>query len=256
MRYELRVIMILCGAMLIHLCAGCTSSRTSAITQNMAQLEVAQFGGMREVMRQGQTEPRISLADAVAEPHAVAVGALEGLAGEVTIIDGEVWVSRMHGGELRVTGPEPIAGDRATLLTLAHVGAWEYVPIESAVEGIDLEALIEQAARARGVDTSRPFPFLIEGMLTSLDLHVINGYCPIATDPATVDAQPWRWSNSRRADVRIVGFYAPNAAGVMTHHGSSVHAHAILLVDGKTVTGHIDRVVVEPGMTVRVPTSE
>ena len=155
---------------------------------------VEQFGAMRDVMREGHTESRIRLADAVAQPHAVAVGALEGLAGEITIVDGDVWVSRAADAGLRVTGPDPIDGDQATLLTLAHVAKWQSVTIETAVEGYELESLIEQMARARGIDTARPFPFVIEGELASVDLHVINGYCPIATDPATVDAEPWRWT--------------------------------------------------------------
>ncbi|MCZ6837070.1 MAG: hypothetical protein O7G85_14935, partial [Planctomycetota bacterium] len=153
---------------------------------------VVQFGAMRDVMREGYTESRIHLADAVTQPHAFAIGALESLSGEITIIDGDVWVSRAADDGLQVTGPEPIAEDQATLLTLAHVAKWQSVTIERAVEGHELELLIEKTARTRGIDTAEPFAFLIEGELGSLDLHVINGYCPIGTNPATVDAKPWR----------------------------------------------------------------
>lgn len=220
------------------------------------QPDIEQFGAMRDVMREGHTEPRISLEDVVAQPHAFAVGALAGLAGEITIVDGDVWVSRVADGGLYVTGPEATDGDQATLLTLSYAGKWRDITIEKAVEGPALEAFIEQTARMHGTDTAKPFPFVIEGRLANLDLHVINGYCPIATDPATVDAQPWRWSNSRPTDVTIVGFYAPDAAGVMTHHGTSIHAHAILSVDDEILTGHVDRLALEPGMTLRISTED
>lgn len=226
--------------------AGCTPT----------QHTVTQFGEMRAVMREGHTQSRIRLADAVARPHAVGVGALEGLAGEITIIDGDVWVSRVAEADLRITGPDPVDGDQASLLTLAHVAEWQTVTIETAAEGHQLESLIEQTAIERGVDTTEPFPFVIEGNLAGIDLHVINGYCPIATDPATVDAEPWRWSNPQPIDVIIVGFFAPDAAGVMTHHGTSVHMHAILSVDGKTITGHNDRVSITRGMTLRLPLAD
>ena len=38
-----------------------------------------QFGGMREVMRDGHTEPRVRLADLTLAPATIGVGALEGL---------------------------------------------------------------------------------------------------------------------------------------------------------------------------------
>ena len=218
--------------------------------------DVVQHGAMRAVMREGLTEARISMTGAAGEPHAYAVGALEGLDGEITIVDGEVWIARPEGEGLVVTGPGAVDGDQATLLTLAHVAEWRSVPIETSVEGSALESLIEEAARARGIDTSMPFPFVIEGELPGVDLHVTNGYCPIATDPSTVDAQPWSWTSPGPIEAVIVGFYAPDAGGVMTHHGTSIHAHAVLQIDGKTVTGHMNQVSVVPGMTLRVPAAD
>jgi acetolactate decarboxylase len=244
---------MLIGVLILSVLNGCASSDTSSTAPALRQPVVTQYGEMRSVMREGRTELRIALADAVAAPHAIAVGAIEGLAGEVTIVDGEVWVSRVEDGSLRPSGPVPGPGDRATLLTLAHVGAWRAVPIQSSATEGEFEAFVEHAARSRGVDTTRPFPFLIEGTLTDIEMHVINGVCPHATDPETVDAQPWRWSGSQATDVLIVGFYAPNAVGVMTHHGSLIHAHVVLSLDGSTVTGHVDRVVVAPGMSLRIP---
>ena len=214
---------------------------------------VAQFGEMRAVMREGHTESRIPLADAIARPHAVGVGALEGLAGEITIVDGDVWVSRVTETGLRVTGPDPIDGDRATLLTLAHVPRWQAVTIDKVAEGRDLESLIERTAHAHGIDTTKPFPFMIEGNTNAIEIHVINGYCPVATDPATVDAEPWRWSSSGPLDVVIVGFFAPDMAGVMTHHGTAIHAHAVLSVKERTITGHVERLSTTAGMILRVP---
>lgn len=241
------------GVLILSALNGCASSHTSSTAPPFSQPVVTQYGEMRAVMREGRTEPRIALADAIAAPRAIAVGAIEGLAGEVTIVDGEVWVSRVKDASLHASGPVPVFGDHATLLTLAHVGAWRAVPIRYSVTEGEFEAFVEHAARSRGVDTTRPFPFLIEGTLTDIEIHVINGFCPHATDPATVDAQPWRWSGSQSTDVLIVGFYAPDAAGVMTHHGSLIHAHAVLSLDGRTVTGHVDRVVVAPGMSLRIP---
>ena len=233
----------------VPLVVGCAASRPA----------VVQFGEMRAVMREGQTEARSGVVEAVARDHAVGVGAMEGLAGEITIVDGEVWVSRAagpDGTELRTTGPGPVAGDRASLLTLAHVERWQGVPIDAAAEGAELESVIERAAGEHGVDTSRPFPFMLVGRASGLDMHVINGYCPAAVDPATVGAQPWRWSGRGPVDVVVVGFFARDSGGVMTHHGTAVHAHGVVTEDGETITGHLDRIAAAPGMILRLPAAE
>ncbi len=234
---------ILCTVPAVCALPGCVSGH----------VDVEQVGAMREVMRDGHTEPRIRLADVLARPNAHAVGALPGLSGEITIVDGDVWVARFAGNGIQVTGPALAEGDEATLLTVSHVAQWAPVTIGAALEGAQLEAFIAHAARERGLDVSRPFPFVIEGDATEVDLHVVNGYCPDARDPATIGAQPWRWSLDRSTRVLLVGFYAPNAAGVMTHHGTAMHVHAIVRQGSDTISGHVDRFAVGPGMILRVP---
>ena len=250
--------MVLTGVLVLFVFAGCTSPDSKSgdhqDTDKPLASNVQHFGPMRDVMRAGKTQSRIRLSDANAKPHAFAVGALEGLAGEVTIIDGDVWVSRVASdGTLSVTGPQAVDGDAATLMSISYVSKWHATRIESACTGIELELLIEEFARSMGIDTNKPFPFKIEGELNSLNLHVINGYCPIATDPATQARKPWRNPEFEIANVTIVGFYAPNAVAVMTHHGTAIHAHAFGNADGTQIMGHIDNVTVEPGMILFVP---
>ncbi len=235
------ILIAMCGVAL----SGCATSGT----------KVEQYGVMREVMRDGHTEARVCLSKAVARPHAYAVGALEGLAGEITIVDGDVWVARVVDGDVKMSGPLPASQDQATLLTLTHVDKWESIPVTMEVEGDALESYIEQTARALGIDTSQPFPFVIEGDAIRADLHVINGYCPIATDPATMEAQPWEWSSPKAGPAVLVGFYAAESGGVMTHHGTSVHMHGVINIDGRTVAGHTDSAMVMPSAVLRLPIS-
>ncbi len=219
---------------------------------NTAPLSVSQFGSMSEVMRGGQTQPRISIANAINQPNAIAVGALENLDGEITIINGEVWVARFVDGNLITTGPKPVATDQATLLTLTHVSEWKSTSIDTTLSGAQLEAHIKQAADQFGVDTSQPFPFRIEGNITNINLHVINGYCPVANDPAVRNAEPYRWSRNEPTYGTVVGFFAPNKAGTMTHHNTSIHAHGIYHINNLTYTGHLDSFIVNIGSTLYI----
>ncbi|NQT11505.1 MAG: hypothetical protein HQ582_02070, partial [Planctomycetes bacterium] len=114
------------------------------------------------------------------------------------------------------------------------------------------------AAREAGLDVSKPFPFVIEGDLTALEMHVINGACPMRAKrlgrelpPAQ---QPYHRSVAQTAG-RLVGIYAAGAAHRLTHHGTNTHTHVLLKdKEGRTYTGHVERVGVGAGAVLRLPT--
>jgi hypothetical protein len=112
--------------------------------------------------------------------------------------------------------------------------------------------MIEQAAARGGIDTAAPFPFVIHGLATSLNMHIINGFCPHAGEPDPA-SEPWRLVSSNPTDVTIIGFFARDAAGELTHHGTSMHAHALVRIAGRLVTGHVDSIGIEAGATLQLP---
>jgi acetolactate decarboxylase len=205
---------------------------------------------MRDVLRNGNTQARVNLSDVIATPGGVAVGALAGLGGEITIVDGEVWVARSTGSGAKMSGPDVQGGDCATLLTVSHVDAWVEVPLPQGGAGAGLATAIAAAAKRQGLDTAQPFPFVIEGELTELDAHVIAGSCPIANPDGEA---PWKFSLSSPTTGRLVGFYAEDSEGVMTHHGSLTHTHVVLPRNGSMVTAHADHAAVAPGAMLRIP---
>ncbi|MCA9244785.1 MAG: acetolactate decarboxylase [Phycisphaerales bacterium] len=230
-----------CAIALLTTLGGCAANHVG----------VTQYGGMREVLRDGATQARVKLADASRTPHAYGVGALANLEGEVTILNGDVWVARKAGADLRMTGPAVVASDQATLLTLTSVDNWTDVALPAHLSGLDLEAEIERIAQQNGVDTSKPFPFLIEGEITKLEAHVIAGGCPMSG--AADNPEPWRLSIDAPTKGTLVGFFANDQAGVMTHHGSRTHMHVIMTLDDRTITAHVEEASVAAGSVLRLP---
>lgn len=217
-------------------CLGCASTT----------IPVEQHGGMRDVLRMGQTQPRISFEEIQKRPNAIAVGALAGLEGEVTVFDGEIFMATTADGASATTRRDPQGEVSVTLLTLAYVSSWVEQPLEAASS---LEDAILLAARSHRIDTSKPFPFTIVGVAESYEIHVINGYCPVATPSLPPEDQPWR-QKGERVPLRLVGFYATGQEGVMTHHGSNTHMHAIIGSGEGVITGHLDSVVLAPGSKI------
>ena len=232
--------LILCVSLGVSLC-GCAGSHDL----------VEQYGGMRDVLRMGNTQSRISFAELRQQPHAIGVGALTDLEGEITVFDGQIFVATTPDGiRASTTSGDTIPGS-ATLMTLAHVDTWHQDPLPSSPS---LEQSIEEVARSHGIDTDKPFPFFIEGVASSYQLHVINGYCPVATPDLAPEDQPWRQYGASTA-LRVVGFFARDQHGVMTHHGSNLHIHAIIVngAGDEWISGHLDEVEMAEGATLSVP---
>lgn len=220
------------------------------------QPEVRQYGRMHDVLSGGADKAvqLVSLADALKKPHACAVGALANLEGEITIVDGSAWVARPAGAGLRIDGPSATSKDGAALLLLSHVAEWDRFTIEKGLAGDALDAFIADKARGAGLDTAQPFAFVIEGSVTDLQLHVLNGMCPMKPGVSLAEGEkPWQHQIGRPQKATVVGFYAADSVGNMTHPGTSIHAHAILDVNGQSVTGHIERISVAAGAVLRIP---
>jgi len=212
---------------------------------------------MRVVLGQGRHEGRIRLGELTERSHCYAVGALEGLAGEVTVLDGEVVVTRVDETGRPVTNSAEPKDARAAMLVAAYVGRWSERRIDDSVSPEELESYLRRSAREAGLDVSKPFPFVIEGDLTALEMHVINGACPMRAKrlgrELPTAQQPYRKSIAK-TEGRLVGIHAAGAAHRLTHHGTETHTHVLLKdKEGKRSTGHVERVGVGAGAVLRLP---
>jgi hypothetical protein len=233
---------------LLAACAG-IAQRAAA-----PQAGVQQIGAMREVMRDGKTQGRVHLAALDLRPGTVGVGALAGLAGEVTILDDAIYLAVPQAGGLRSV--RDASGYDATFLTLALPAAgttagW-HGTVDTALDEQTLQSWLTAHAAAAHVDTGKPQPVVVHGVVDELALHAVRGFCPHSdTDP---EHQPWRTTVPRGTEVRIVGFLAIGQEGVMTHMGTAFHLHAI--VSGEpAVSGHVDHFRLQPGAEVRLGTA-
>ncbi|MBL9076809.1 MAG: hypothetical protein JNL08_04850 [Planctomycetes bacterium] len=211
------------STLLLLAAAGCAGAPPTRVTT---------WGTMREVLREGHTEARVAPA-AVASPHAIGVGALAALAGEVTIVDGATHIAEAQAdGTLRVRAAT--AADQAALLVVAEVERWIELPLGACTDYDALEDRIETALREHGRDPGAPQPVRVRGAARRLALHVIAGACPIARPDGPA---PWRFVGPVAA-VELVGVFVDGAAGRLTHHDRRSHLHAV----APGLAGHLDDV--------------
>ncbi|MFO1076418.1 MAG: acetolactate decarboxylase [Planctomycetota bacterium] len=202
-----------------------------AACQTAPTSTVASWGTMREALHDGHSEGRVDLAG-LGGPGVVGVGALAGLAGEITIVDDRVLVARADGTACRVESPGP--GDRATLLVRGVADSWLRFPLPDCETYDDLEHAIAARLAELGRDPTAPSPVRIRGRAPDVAYHVIAGACPIAHPEGP---PPWRYRGPLDP-VELVGVYVEGAEGQLTHHMHSSHLHVV--AEGRT--GHLDDV--------------
>jgi len=190
-------------------------------------------------MRDGEKDGRVTIADVV-DHRSVGLGALAGLSGEILVVDGVAWVGRAASTGVVVERAQP--NDQAALLLLAEVGPWKSATLEAESALDDLDPKPSGAARTT--------PFIVRGNFAQLELHVLAGRCPYAPDDDEGDDAVRRTFDGARGT--LVGFVTDEAPGVIAHHGSRLHVHA-LLEEPEPFVGHVDAAVIRSGSLLLVP---
>jgi Alpha-acetolactate decarboxylase len=210
---------------------------------------VKHWGTIHEAMGQGKTHARVDLSE-VETAGWWGVGALEDLAGEVTIVDGRVWLSKVEDGALRSTWG-PSTGSKATLLFASRVGAWRRFAVDRDLTGDDIAVFVADRAGQCGLDPAQPFAFRFEGTLRDVKMHVIAGECPVRARMLGVELKtpPFRAAHAT-IEARLVGIFAADGGGRSAHHGRKTHMHVLIAGAG---TGHVDAVSIAKGATLFLP---
>jgi hypothetical protein len=172
-------------------------------------------------------------------------------------LDGQLVATRvMDDGTLQpIDSPETA---KATMLVGAYIDQWQAQTVNSDVDPRALDKQLEQAAKSLGANPDEPFLFVLEGNFFDVRLHVINGACPIRArmkkETLPEDSIPYE-ADLARVDGKVVGVFAKDSVGKLTHPATSTHMHLIYQdpETGKLVTGHVERLGIKRGTTLNLP---
>lgn len=232
--------------------APASPSASPRVHRASANPPVEIHGALRELMHDRRTGPVVEVSRATGSPDSVAVGALAGLTGEVTVLDGEAWLSYAEADGTARTVRTRTPADSAALLVVGRLPNAQWVTLEEDVPLAMLADRIEALAQARGVDVSRPVPFTLEGPLQDLAWHVVDGR-KLQSGPSSHQAHAAAGVQGQRASTTgvLVGFYSSQHHGIFTHHDSDTHVHVVLAEEN--ASGHVDGVTVGRGARLRLP---
>lgn len=210
--------------------------------------EVQYYGALKNLMMEGDLKATANLPEYEAIEGLYALGAMEGLKGEIQIFNSEVFNAIISNDRVQI---DTSYNSKAALLVFAQVPEWKSVNIPDTIRSsASLEKFIVQAAEDNEQDIEKPFPFLLEGEVSSLKWHVIDWKEGDSIHSPQKHKESGLQGTLKDEKVEVLGFYSNSHHRIFTHHSSNVHMH-FKNVDG-TLAGHIDDLL--PGkMILRLP---
>jgi acetolactate decarboxylase len=208
------------------------------------------YGVFSRMIIQRNYLPVVALKDAADGRATDAVGAVSGLRGEISVIEGKLIVS--YGVDCGASCPAATS-ETATLLATASAQNWRSVAIDKDLDAKGVETFIRAQAKASGLDENKPFPFRINGAITDFVMHVNAAPNPRFKGHGSFDEMAVTGlAKGPRLAGSVVGFYAPPALqGVITHGGDYFHSHYV--DEQRSTTAHLDSFGVAAGSTLLLP---
>ncbi|UKN01095.1 acetolactate decarboxylase [Paracrocinitomix mangrovi] len=203
---------------------------------NYIDINVEHAGELKKIMHKNDISAHAKLSDFNGESHLYALGAVEGLKGEILILDGVPYISSVNGDSLKIDNSFDY---NASLLVYASIEEWHEKDIPDDVKTYaDLEEFVAFQAELSGINMNKPFPFMLKGVADTLNWHVINW-----PEGDTIHTHEKHVSSGLNGtftsiDTEILGFYSDSHHGIFTHHSTNMHLH--FLSDDKKRSGHLD----------------
>lgn len=216
----------------------------STITGDESPVKIV--GTLRAIHRDGDAMPKVRL-DTVARKNTYGLGPAAFLKGEVVIIDGRVYTTRVGQESLETTTDN---STQAAMLVWQHVAAWKPAFLVNRAVSLDSLGAIVQSQLPAGTSRTQPTMFIVDGVVESLEWHVVDWPDDVPIEPGSHLKFAYR-DTTRSELVRCIGVWHPSGAGLVTHHDANVHLHALLGPD--TVAVHVEAVRFAPGAMVMVP---
>lgn len=214
----------------------CQTSTPATSTSAPSSVQIA--GAMKNVMWKGLLGGVIQL-DTLSQPGRYGLGPLAGLRGEILLLDGAPYVSRVVTDSTMSVAIDSAA--QAPFFVYGTATEWTSHALPDTVLSIaSLEAWLDGLS----ANAPRPFVFKLVGRIDSADIHIQN------LPPGTTVSSPKEAHQGQTnyllidREVEIVGFFSTAHHGVFTHHDSNVHLH--LITRDRQQMGHLDAVKLRP----------
>jgi acetolactate decarboxylase len=216
------------------LIASC-NQKQNAITNS----DVTVIGQMKNVMMKGELFATINLDTISNKKHLFGFGPLEYLKGEILILDGKAYSSKVISDTtMLVVESYKI---KAPFFAYATINEWKPIALPDSIFNL---IQLENYLNVISVNDTKPYLFKLEGQIDSAKVHVVNlpeGTIVQSPDEAHQGLKHYHLQNET---VDIIGFYSTKHQTIFTHHTTNLHLH--LITKDRTKMGHLEEVNFKP----------
>jgi acetolactate decarboxylase len=202
--------------------------------------EVTIVGQMKNVMWKGELFGNIHLDTISNKKNLYGLGPLEYLSGEVLIMDGKSYQSKVVSDTSMLV--EETFDIKAPFFGYATISDWNKTILHDSIQTIaQLETYIDQISAT----SKRPFLFKLSAEVETAHIHVVN--LPKGTKVSNPDEAHQGQVNYevKHTPVDILGFFSTEHQTIFTHHDTYLHMH--LITRDKKQMGHVDDIIFTPG---------
>lgn len=225
-----------------------------AICDTLAFAESANiqsYGHFQRMINMKKPDGVVELNKAIPSENFYAVGALQNGSGEITVLNGKPYLDYGSDGIGNAKNEIP-SDEKAVLLVTAKVKQWVAIEIPDFLSQQDLFETILSKAKEQGLDTNKPFPFLLEGNFKELKVHVINGQNPKFEGHGSKQHLFNKIAEVKQHQpATVIGFYSAMNQGVYTYPDESWHLHAVIEESNAGV--HVDAIHTGGKVTLKLP---
>lgn len=208
------------------------------------------YAGGRDIMMQEQDfSAKADLDSLKNQKGLMALGPIEHLKGEITILDGIVYTATIENSQAVYRKDSVV---KAVFLAYGNADVYSSMSVEKSIDGLkNIENFIREQAIENGLDLEKSFAFYMDAQIADLDYHIIfkEGEGTQGHQAHQKAKRKFKLDNS---NVKIVGVWASSQEdGVYTHSGSRTHLHFVN--EKSLVSGHVDDVQIIAGSKLYLP---
>ncbi|HIG89922.1 MAG TPA: decarboxylase [Flavobacteriaceae bacterium] len=224
---------------------------TSCNPKSTPSFKVDYKGALKNMMHKGDLSAKISLSEINEINYLYALGAIEELKGEILVLNSNVFVTSVTTLDtIKTMFIDTTFNKNASLLVYASVEEWISINIPNTIITYeDFEVFVEETALKKGINTDKPFPFMIEGIAKSFDWHIIDWPEDDTEHSHEKHIHSGLYGTLENQEVEMLGFYSNKHHAIFTHHTTNMHIH----VKSEKVIGHIDDMTFGIDMMLKIP---
>ena len=217
--------------------------------KTVVPFEVEYVGALKNMMQAGDISSKITLKELENRKHLYALGAVENLKGEILVLDSKPFIGQVTNKKLQI---DSSFEKNATLLVYASIKDWVEIALPAHISSYSqLEEFVAKAAAENKINIQEPFPFLLEGIVSGSDWHVIDWEAGDREHTHEKHRNAGLRGTLTNEYITGLGFYSNKHHTIFTHHSTNMHIH--LKTKDNRISGHLDDIVLADGMRLKLP---